>query len=165
MESFENDILLAAVADVKKYKRSEIEPILNKLYCLCVQPKGNAFNQLQQFRKYVPILIDAYIFLNKFSVCAAKSTDDSKSNIERNRNKRWTKEDDETLIEYVCSSDESIASVAKIFGRSPASVQSRITKLVGIERLSKEVAGRFLGTIDGHQISGDIKGIVSKQKG
>lgn len=81
---------------------------------------------------------------------------------ERSR-KRWTEQEDNLLIEEAAKDNTTTVELARIFGRTPGAIQSRITYLVGIERLSSKVAGRFIGTIDGEQAEVEIDGIVSKR--
>lgn len=81
---------------------------------------------------------------------------------ERSR-KRWTEEEDNLLIEMAVADGTTTVELARVFGRTPGAIQSRITYLVGIERLSSKVAGRFIGTIDGEQAEVEIDGIVSKR--
>lgn len=81
---------------------------------------------------------------------------------ERSR-KRWTEQEDNLLIEAAAKDNATTVELARIFGRTPSAIQSRISYLVGIERLSSKVAGRFIGTIDGEQAEVEIDGIVSKR--
>lgn len=81
---------------------------------------------------------------------------------ERSR-KRWTEQEDNLLIEQAAKDNATTVELARIFGRTPGAIQSRISYLVGIERLSSKVAGRFIGTIDGEQAEVEIDGIVSKR--
>lgn len=81
---------------------------------------------------------------------------------ERSR-KRWTEQEDNLLIEEAAKDNTTTVELARIFGRTPGAIQSRITYLVGIERLSSKVAGRFIGTIDGMQAEVEIDGVVSKR--
>lgn len=80
---------------------------------------------------------------------------------ERNR-KRWTPEEDELLIERAARDGETTVSLSRAFGRTPGAIQTRISYLVGINRLSQNVAGRFVGTVDGKQVEGNIDGVVTK---
>lgn len=82
---------------------------------------------------------------------------------ERGR-KRWSQEEDELLIEMAARSDVTIIELSREFGRTPGAIQSRITHLVGINRLSKEVAGRFVGSLNGEHVEGDIVGTITTGK-
>ena len=80
----------------------------------------------------------------------------------RNR-KRWSKEEEEMLIDEVCEG-MTITQISLELGRTPTSIQTKISNLVGLKRLSMDVAGRFIGTIDGEEVNGNISGQVYKQK-
>lgn len=60
-------------------------------------------------------------------------------------NRPWTKEDDELLIEMASSDGFSTISMAMELGRTPETVKTRISKLVGRKRQSKPVDGIFKG--------------------
>lgn len=77
--------------------------------------------------------------------------------------KKWTKEEEELLIESVCD-DVSISDLAFLFGRTPGAISSKISELVGLKRLSQDVVGKFIGTFDGKRVEGDIKGTVIKEE-
>ena len=77
-------------------------------------------------------------------------------------NKRWTPEEDEILIEQACQDESNMNQLSIIFGRTPSAIQARITYLVGRKRLSQEVAGKFIGYIDGKKQEADIVGTVYK---
>lgn len=66
------------------------------------------------------------------------------------------------LIEEVCG-DTSIHELSLMFGRTPSSIKTRVSTLVGLERISQEVAGRFIGKINGDDANADIEGIVLKK--
>ena len=78
-------------------------------------------------------------------------------------NKRWTQADDEQLIEYVASGDFSMGAIASMFGRTPSAISARVTKLVGVGKISQEIAGRFIGTLNGEHVVGIIDGELTKQ--
>lgn len=76
---------------------------------------------------------------------------------------RWSKEEDEILIDMVCK-DMSVAHAATVLGRTPAAVSSRITELVGVKRLAQDVNGRFVGKIEGLEVEGHINGTIFRGK-
>lgn len=84
-------------------------------------------------------------------------------NIGERGRKRWTSQDDELLIEMASHDDTTIVDLSQQFGRTPGAIQSRISKLVGIKKMSAEIAGRFIGTLNGEFVEGDIDGTVSKR--
>lgn len=76
--------------------------------------------------------------------------------------KRWSQEEDEMLIEMAARDDYTIIKLARAFGRTPGAIQSRISMLVGINKISAKVAGRFIGTLNGEHVEGDISGVLRK---
>lgn len=77
-------------------------------------------------------------------------------------NKRWSREEDEEIIDRVYEGKMNIHQLSTIFGRSPGAIKTHISELVGRERLSVAVVGRFIGTIDGVSADSDIRGTVFK---
>ena len=132
-----------------------------KLYELCTVPKGSAFHQLQQFRKLVPDLIKAYRELFEMLNASVEQIDRVNANSEINKNRRWSEKEENLLIELVVS-DTPVLEISTIMGRSASAITSKVSKLVGMERISQKVAGKFFGTINGEEISGEIKGTVQK---
>ena len=132
-----------------------------KLYKLCTVPKGSTFHQLQQFRKLVPDLIHAYCELFELLNASVEQIERVNTESEINKNKRWTDEEENLLIELVVS-DTPILEISTIMGRSASAITSKVSKLVGLERISQKLAGKFFGTINGEEVSGEIKGTVQK---
>ena len=77
-------------------------------------------------------------------------------------NKRWTNEEDETLINLVCEGKTNIHKISTILGRSPGAIQTHISYLVGRKRITQEVAGKFIGFINGITAEAEICGTVYK---
>ena len=80
---------------------------------------------------------------------------------ERGR-KRWTTEEDELLIEMAARDGINIIDLATAFGRTTGAITTRISYLVGVNRINTRVAGRFIGWLNGEQVEGDIDGTLSK---
>ncbi len=126
-----------------------------------VKPKS-IMVELNIYRKYVPMMIKAYSTMSEGVKKASKQIDRC-TDIEYDRgNKRWTSEEDETLINLVCDGKDNIHTISTILGRSPGAIQTHISYLVGRKRLSQEVAGRFVGTINGIDAQATICGTVFK---
>lgn len=141
----------------------EMRRVYNEAKDLIERPKGNPYQQLLQYKKVLPKLI-------KMLESDIEDWEMEHRQVERfsevtydNSNKRWNKEEDEMLINAVCDGNSSLYEISTRFGRSPSSISTRISYLVGIKRLTTEVAGRFTGTLDGENVSGEIKGILKKQ--
>ena len=135
---------------------------IEKLSELCHQPKGNAFSQLQQFRKMVPIILNYIIWQKKIIDRYTKIYDQMVAKMSAKHRKKWTPEEDELLIEIVARGEESISEVALMFGRSAGAIATRVSYLVGIKKVSEEVAGKFVGSLDGKHVEGVINGTVRK---
>lgn len=124
----------------------------------------NTAAKLRTYNKYVPMMIKQVLYQQELIGALAKEVERlSENNLERG-GKRWDQDEDETLIELAADDSKSVAQIAIMMGRTPAAIQSRITHLVGINRISSEVAGRFVGTLDGEDIEGVIEGTLTRQK-
>lgn len=128
---------------------------------LLSNPKDNPYVQLQKWRKLGQSM---KVMINTFQ----EVTDGYKNQIDRvsnltmeNSNKRWSKEADEKLIDCICSGKYSLVELSTIFGRTPTAISSRVSYLVGIQRLSQEIAGNFIGKLNGENIQGKIEGVIN----
>lgn len=139
-----------------------IEAALKLNNVLIKRPKS-IIVELNTFRKYCPILIKELCIITDINKKAVRENEQVISGATKNQNKRWTKEEDNVLIEMACKPDENIQTLSIMFGRTPASVANRITTLVGAKRLSQKVAGRFVGYINGEKTEADIAGTVHKE--
>lgn len=68
--------------------------------------------------------------------------------------------EDSALIELTADEKETLASIAVTLGRSPQPVASKVSQPVGVRKMSRNVAGRLIGTFNGAQIEGDLNGTV-----
>lgn len=113
------------------------------------------------YRKNVPILLKGL----KLSIETDKAIREHRDRLQEKygerAKKRWTEEEDNLLIEMICN-DENVLDMAGYFGRTPQALYSRVSKLVGIKKISEEVAGKFLGTLNGVSVEGNIKGTLTK---
>lgn len=158
----DNGTLLVHKDRMTGTKYVEDNNVVRHLRILCTSPKGSAFHQLQQFRKLVPELIKAYYEQNELALSSVKQLDRVLMKSEQNKGRRWTEEEENWLIDLVVS-DTPILEISTIMGRSATSITSKVSKLVGLQRISQNVAGKFFGTINGEEISGIIKGTVQKK--
>ena len=120
--------------------------------------------ELLVYRQYVPTLIKVVVAMGDVNRGIRMQNERYEAMTAEKSHKRWTPEEDESLIETVCREDTNIHEISAIFGRSPAAIQRRITHLVGVKRLSQAVAGRFVGTIGGVETDSDISGIVYREE-
>lgn len=166
-EIFDNGIYMVKRKDVCQKWGCESEAdmirLINKIDALTYQPTGNAFKQLQEWRKIgkqVGAIIETCYELNMASENQIKRLNDKTG---ERANKRWDEKEDEDLINLICDHDASIIEISSILGRSPTAIQNRVSHLVGIKRVSQEVAGKFIGTLNGANIEGNIRGQLVKQ--
>lgn len=121
--------------------------------------------QLRIFKKYVPKLLSLYLGTHEALCASAKNeTRLYNSTAERSR-KRWEQDEDEILIELASRDEMSMTELAVTLGRTPGAIQTRLSQLVGIGRVSQAIAGRFIGTLNGENVQGYIDGSIQKVKG
>ena len=119
--------------------------------------------QLRIFKKYVPKLMKLQEATHEALCASAKNQERMYDATAERSNKRWEKDEDETIVEVASRGEMSITELAVTMGRSPAAIQTRLSQLVGIGRVSQEVAGRFIGTLDGEHVQGFIDGSLQKE--
>ena len=147
-------------ATMSKY---EITNILTQVVNLRENSKLNPYQKLKKWGdvgadiiKYMVLILDLIDCQNR--VVKRFMTDSAEK-----KYKRWTDEEDNLLIDMVCA-DMSSMDISITLGRSPSAIKTRVSKLVGINRLSQQIAGRFIGELNGAKIEGNIKGTLSKDK-
>lgn len=119
----------------------------------------NPGQRLRFLNKYVPMLLDSYQVVCTVLEDSLKINAEIMRNIGENSRKRWTAEDDELLIERMTMDNApSISQIAAEFGRTPSAIMSRVTLLVGRNRVSQEIVGRFIGFMDGDFIEAELDG-------
>lgn len=139
----------------------ELAKTIKTVKLLLTQPKGTNVVQLMQWRKIGSKMLKVFK-LQSATINASKEMVDRVSDKTcANHRKKWTDIEDEQLINAVCD-ETSIIEVACLFGRSPSAIKSRVSYLVGIKRITSDVAGRFVGTINGDKVEGNIKGQITK---
>jgi len=140
-----------------------VEKILADIYMSIAEPPKNAFKQVSLYRALLKRAGLHIMMLQDVNRKLMKELIRMGAGIGDQGRKRWTQEEDEMLIEAATDGTKNIIDLANAFGRTPGAIQSRITKLVGIKRLSEEIAGRFIGTINGEFVKGDIDGTLRKE--
>ena len=141
-------------AQVKKF-HEEVNRLLNN-------PKESPYVQLQKWRK---LGMQMYKILKSNTECtkmSEKQYNELTKSVGSNATRRWTDNDDELLIDLICK-DMPVLEIASVFGRTTAAIQTRVSYLVGIRKLSSEIAGKFTGTLNGASIEGNIRGQLIKQ--
>ena len=134
-----------------------VAEIINALETIC-----NPYAQIKLFRNLLRRAGTQIVIQNDLIDKLLLENDRVTDGIGERGRKRWTQQDDELLIEMAAQEDVTIIDLSKQFGRTPGAIQSRISRLVGIKKLSAEIAGRFIGTLNGEFVEGNIDGIVRK---
>lgn len=80
-----------------------------------------------------------------------------------NARKRWSKEEDDLLIDLVVQGESEVV-ISTTLGRSVSACKTRCSTLVGIGRTTVEVAGYFIGQLNGENVDGMIHGHVLPEK-
>lgn len=136
--------------------------VVTDIYAIITHPPKSAHAKIIAYQELLRRAAVRILALEDLKDTMLLEIERHESNVGERSRKRWTPEDDELLIETASQDDATIFGMAKQFGRTPGAIQSRISYLVGIKRVSEEIAGRFIGTLNGEFVEGDIDGIVSK---
>ena len=128
---------------------------------LISHPRCNAHRQLQLFRKYSYDIIQ-YHFMYQDLVDAVNTEHDRILGKADRSRKRWTQEEDSLLVELACKDDSTSMTIAIQLGRTPGAVQTRLSYLVGINRISSHIAGRFVGWLNDEYVDGEIDGTLTQ---
>ena len=121
----------------------QISAIGKILLAIKGQPE-NPMKRLKIYDECVPLLLEVTENFDAYA-CRSKELLESTWNNQGIRSHDW-----------------GIGVVASLFGRTPSAIASRVSYLVGIERVSQEIAGRFVGTLNGQHIHGMIDGELQK---
>lgn len=145
------------------YNQEHIQSLAIKMGYLIHKPKGSPFIQLQQWKKIGIELLKYLQFTSKLIDDMNEELERLSSGSEDKKYQRWTPEEDELLIDEVCKGRLSIIELSTTFGRTPSAIKTRVSKLVGMKRISQEIAGHFIGVINNVQVEGPIHGEVIKK--
>lgn len=146
--------------DEVEYTKEQFEEAMLKL-CKLRTNRPKLAVELATYRKYVPVLMKKCDLISEMNSSLKKQIDRYGTDSEEKKHKRWSEEEDLLLIEMACS-DMSLLEVSTTMGRTPSSIKTRLSKLVGVKRISSEIAGRFIGTVNGEQTEGVLKGTLYK---
>ena len=126
------------------------------------QPPKSAFKEIQLLRKYAKeVLQYQFIYQDFVEACSEEQSRLIDGMSDRAR-KRWAEDEDNILVDMASRDEENITSIAMMLGRTPGAIQTRLSYLVGIEKVSTKVAGRFVGWMDGEHVEVDIDGTVTR---
>ena len=154
-----NAILFDSTQMILKEEAGEIVGILVQIGS---ESRG-AGRDLILYRKYVPKLIQICQQQQEIIDGYTKTFDRYITDSEKHKNKRWSKDEDEVLIELVCDNDTSLLEISTTLGRTPGAIKTRLSNLVGTKRISQKVAGRFIGTVNGDRSDCEINGVIYKE--
>lgn len=165
---------LAAYEGTNMVKRESLEANLQiiqdgqkamrELSFLISRPCKNAHKQLQLYRHWSRKLIEyQFLYQDLLSMANCDYSRILESTQERSR-KRWTKEEDELLVDLAADHEMSAMEIATKLGRSPGAITTRLSYLVGIGQLEQSIAGHFIGWLDGEHVSGAINGELRKEQ-
>lgn len=136
---------------------------LNELIKVTRQRPKSIVIELGIYRKYTYELIKYCQLRDKLLQGALKQNERFEDDCSDKKYQRWTNEEDEILIDLICSDQYSLLEISTMMGRTVSALKTRLTKLVGIKRLSQKVAGKFIGTMNGEQIDAEINGTIYKE--
>ena len=142
--------------------QDELVKTCNKINELLKHPKGSAIKQLIEWRKIGLGMVKILKANHEIVQGSAEIVNRINDSVAKKSNQRWTQEEDEKLIEAVCSGKFTIVEISCSFGRSPTAIKTRVSHLVGVSRISQEIAGKFIGTLNGACIEGNIRGKLQK---
>lgn len=144
--------------------KEQINRSMSALGQVMHEPPKNPFDALKVYRENVPILIN-WAFANQQLYRDVMRINDQLTGKAGLRNrKRWTEEEDDLLVERAASESSSLMQLATEMGRSPQAITSRLTYLVGINRVRQEIAGRITGYIDGQPVDGSFHGTLTRMR-
>ena len=143
--------------DIQKADRA-----FKKLTNVVCKP-SNVLEEIKIYRKYVPWLVNDYRKVVKKNTMLQEALNRIATDSESKKYKKWTNTEDVELIDLVCDKNLSILEVSAVMGRTVPSIKTRVSKLVGLKRLSQDVAGRFIGTIDGNHADCVLDGKIFKK--
>ena len=124
------------------------------------QERSNVSKELMTYRKYVPVLLKYILQEEDCIKMLNRHIERMMNDSEEKKYQRWTPEEEETLIDMICSGKYSMIELSTTLGRTVPAIKTKVSNLVGIKRLSQEVAGKFIGKIDGASVEGNISGTV-----
>lgn len=124
--------------------------------------RPNMAKEIQAYRKFVPVLIDYVLQQQKVVSGFEKMFARMETDSEDKKGQRWCEAEDNLLVELVCQG-MSMLELSTTLGRTPSSIKTRLSRLVGTKRVSQDVVGRFIGYIDGNYTEGSVQGTVYKE--
>jgi predicted HTH transcriptional regulator len=152
------------VSDSESLKK-ETRTAITKLFECSHSKGGNMAQKYRTYERYVPVLLKLHFQFQDMIEKQSKQIERYEKAASARKNARWTSDEDNALVEMVAQGGIGVHELSTMFGRSPASISTRLSKLVGIGRISQDIVGRFIGTLNGEEVSGQIDGTLIKCKG
>ncbi len=150
------------VQDVDSLQK-ETRTAIAKLYECCHSRGGNMAQKYRTYERYVPVLLKLYFEYQDLIDKQGKQVERYEKAASARKYAKWTDEEDIALIEMVVQENIGIHELSTMFGRSPAAISTRLSKLVGVGKISQEIIGKFVGTLNGEEVSGQIYGTLTKK--
>ena len=128
-----------------------------------ITERPSLLEEIKIYRKYVPVLLEEIWSMSECIQTFGTRLERYNTDSEDKKYKKWTKEEDEFLIEMICDSRCSMLELSTTMGRTVPAIKTRVSKLVGLKRISQEVAGKFIGTINGNHAECVLDGTLYKE--
>ena len=129
----------------------------------CGMEKMNAFQQLQAYRKYTQVLVKNFHVVYALSNYFAAQLEVLEQRASANNGKRWTKEEEEDVIDMICAGMTELEISIKT-GRSIGAIHTKVSNLVGVQK-ERNIKGNFNGTINGEYVGGKLDGRIISERG
>ena len=142
----------------------ETKTAIVKLFECSHSKGGNMAQKYRTYERYVPVLLKLHFQFQDMLDKQYEQIERYEKAASARKNARWTPDEDNALVEMAVQG-VGIHELSTMFGRSPASISTHLSKLVGIGRISQDIVGRFFGTLNGEEVSGRIDGTLVKSKG
>ena len=139
--------------------------LYQKIFKMLNGSKMNAFQEIKEWRKIGKQMMAYMETASKGFKNVAKENKRLRDITPERTGKKWTKEEDEILIEMLCDDDTNLIEIATTLGRSVSAISTRCSVLVGIERTKQNISGKFIGKLNGLVVDGTIDGILTKHGG
>lgn len=146
-----------------RYAEEQVNRAMDAYVFLVAKPPANVAKRLEKWRWITETLIKGYNEQGRALAAFMAALRELQGAEAEHNNKRWSKEEDDLVVEWRCQ-DFTIQRIAISLGRSPASIATRLTYLVGIKRLFINVDGKIVGSLDGDEVDGHFKGILEKEQ-
>ena len=160
--------VLTHTYDVKEYLSKDsddyIEAWVNVMRTFDHRNEISAKRRLEAYEKGLLLMFENWVFK---TVIIERMSGTDKLN---NEGKKWAKEEDEELVNLAAMCYEEFGKydpvymiAPSIFERSSQAIRTRLSQLIGIERLTVKVEGKFEGDFEGESVRGLISGLVHKK--